>query len=52
MKKEYIRPISTVLDVTVSNMILDISKNPEITGKPVIPRSNEYRGDWNNIWGE
>ncbi|MBR3883356.1 MAG: hypothetical protein IKJ31_01170 [Bacteroidaceae bacterium] len=51
MKKEYIRPISTVLDVTVSNMILDISK-PEVTDKPVIPRSNEYRGDWNNIWGE
>lgn len=51
MKKTYIQPAVEIFDITVNTMILEISK-PEITEKPVVPRSNEHRGDWDNIWGE
>ena len=50
MKKEYIRPIADVLDISVNSIMVSISFGDDDDKEP--PRSNEYRGDWDNIWGE
>ena len=47
-KKEYISPVSEILEIGTLN-VLALSKDPaQIDSDDQM--SQEYRGDWENIW--
>ena len=49
--KRYIKPTSEVVELNVTgNILLVLSKTEEEMGGGSA-LSNEYRGDWDNIWG-
>ena len=58
MKKEYIKPATTSLNVTLSTIVC--TSNPtsdtEIEVKPGGGQggmdTNKHRGDWGNVWGK
>ena len=49
-KKEYISPVAEIVEVGTLNM-LALSKEPEVQMDDTEQMSNEFRGDWENIWG-
>ena len=49
-KKEYISPVAEIVEVGTLNM-LALSKEPEVQIDDTEQMSKEYRGDWENIWG-
>ena len=48
-KKEYISPFAEIVEIGTLNMIA-LSKDDEQMDDEE-QMSNEFRGDWNNIWG-
>ena len=48
-KKEYISPVAEIVEVGTLNM-LALSKEPEVQMDDEEQMSNEFRGDWSNIW--
>ena len=48
-KKEYISPVAEIVEVGTLNM-LALSKEPEVQMDDTEQMSNEFRGDWENIW--
>ena len=49
-RKEYISPDAEIVEVGTLHMIaLSQESNDQIDDEEQM--SNEYRGDWNNIWG-
>ncbi len=48
-KKEYISPVAEIVEVGTLNM-LALSKEPEVQIDDEEQMSNEFRGDWSNIW--
>ena len=52
MKKQYIKPASETVNInTASNILLVLSKTEETKGGE-FALSEEFRSDWDNIWGE
>ena len=49
-KKEYISPFAEIVEVGTLHMIA-LSKESGEQMDDEEQMSNEYRGDWNNIWG-
>lgn len=49
-KKEYISPVAEIVEVGTLNM-LALSKESGEQMDDEEQMSNEYRGDWENIWG-
>ena len=49
-KKEYISPVAEIVEVGTLSM-LALSKEPEVQIDDTEQMSKEYRGDWENIWG-
>lgn len=48
-KKEYISPVAEIVEVGTLNM-LALSKEPDEQIDDEEQMSNEFRGDWSNIW--
>ncbi len=49
-KKEYISPFAEIVEIGTLNMIaLSKESGEQIDDEEQM--SNEFRGDWNNIWG-
>lgn len=48
-KKEYISPVAEIVEVGTLNM-LALSKEDVVQIDDTEQMSNEFRGDWNNIW--
>ena len=48
-KKEYISPVAEIVEVGTLNM-LALSKESGEQMDDEDQMSNEFRGDWNNIW--
>ena len=48
-KKEYISPVAEIVEVGTLNM-LALSKNEVVQIDDTEQMSNEFRGDWSNIW--
>ena len=48
-KKEYISPVAEIVEVGTLNM-LALSKEPDEQIDDTEQMSNEFRGDWENIW--
>lgn len=50
MKKDYLRPESILVNISIENAILDGSigfgENPEISA------ADKKRGEWGDIWGK
>ena len=49
-KKEYISPFAEIVEIGTLNMIA-LSKESDEQIDDEEQMSNEFRGDWNNIWG-
>ena len=49
-KKEYISPIAEIVEIGTLNM-LALSKDEVVQIDDTEQMSNEFRGDWENIWG-
>ena len=49
-KKEYISPVAEIVEVGTLNM-LALSKESGEQIDDTEQMSNEFRGDWENIWG-
>ena len=49
-KKEYISPVAEIVEVGTLNM-LALSKESDEQIDDEDQMSKEYRGDWENIWG-
>ena len=49
-KKEYVSPVSDIVELCALNF-LALSKETEVQMDDEEQMSNEYRNDWNNIWG-
>lgn len=49
-KKEYISPVAEIVEVGTLNM-LALSKESGEQMDDEDQMSNEFRGDWENIWG-
>ncbi len=49
-KKVYISPVAEIVEVGTLNMIALSKENGEQIDDEE-QMSNEFRGDWNNIWG-
>ena len=49
-KKEYISPVAEIVEVGTLNM-LALSKESGEQMDDTEQMSNEFRGDWSNIWG-
>ena len=49
-KKEYISPFAEIVEVGTLNM-LALSKDEVVQIDDTEQMSNEFRGDWENIWG-
>ncbi len=50
MKKDYLKPESTVVEISIDTIMDNSSVRPGVG--PEGEWSNEHRGDWGNIWGE
>ena len=48
-KREYISPVAEIVEVGTLNM-LALSKEPDEQIDDTEQMSNEFRGDWSNIW--
>ena len=48
-RKEYISPVAEIVEVGTFNM-LALSKESDEQIDDEEQMSNEFRGDWNNIW--
>jgi hypothetical protein len=53
MKKNYFKPETELVDVTINNILLDSSGD----NIPVVPGegdefANRHRGEWGNVWGK
>ena len=48
-KKEYISPVAEIVEVGTLNM-LALSKEDAVQIDDTEQMSNEFRGDWSNIW--
>ena len=48
-KKEYISPVAEIVEVGTLNM-LALSKETDEQMDDEEQMSNEFRGDWSNIW--
>ena len=48
-KKEYISPVAEIVEVGTLNM-LALSKEELVQIDDTEQMSNEFRGDWSNIW--
>lgn len=48
-KKVYISPVAEIVEVGTLNM-LALSKEDVVQIDDTEQMSNEFRGDWNNIW--
>lgn len=48
-KKEYMSPLADIVEITTLSM-LALSKESGDQMDDEEQMSNEYRGDWNNIW--
>lgn len=48
-KKEYISPVAEIVEVGTLNM-LALSKESSVQLDDEEQMSNEFRGDWENIW--
>lgn len=49
-RKEYISPVAEIVELGTLHM-LALSKEAEVQMDDEEQMSNEYRGDWSNIWG-
>ncbi len=48
-KKEYISPFAEIVEIGTLNMIALSKDDGQMDDEEQM--SNEFRGDWNNIWG-
>lgn len=53
MKKDYLKPEAEMLDIVTSVFIAQSNNVGEgDSNEPVIPLSNNSRGEWGNVWGK
>lgn len=50
MKKEYIKPATTSLDVTLSTIVC--ASEIEVGGGEGGMDTNKHRGQWGDVWGK
>lgn len=48
-KKKYISPVSEIVEIATLHM-LALSKESDVQIDDEEQMSNEFRGDWDNIW--